>query len=164
MTHLVNNSCILVLDMLSCAMSACQGLLLCRPIADRFAPPMSAQVPSSGAANSGLQGDERWAAVAANLPNQTLTITRNCGRNRRKNGDANTCFWLNLTIFGMNTCTKRVGGWGVSILNSYFNSARRMQGLGERGGAIAPPARLRYSAAQGSVRTSREAAVPCAQL
>jgi hypothetical protein len=90
-------------------MSACQGLLLRRPIADRFALPISAQVPSSGVANSGLlRGpDRRSATGTANLPNHAFAITSDYGREQRKNRDANTCFWLNLTIFRMNTCTKR---------------------------------------------------------
>jgi len=157
-------------------MSACQGLLLRRPIADRFAPPMSAQVPSSGAANSGLQGDERcWAVVAANLPNHTFAITSDYGRNRRKNPDANSCFWCDLTFFRMNTCTKRVGGGGAdSQLLLQLCSVLGAAPFGLKG-AVSPchdPRRLQLHPRRDCVtvrlkvrvRTSREAAVPCAHL
>jgi hypothetical protein len=108
-------------------MAACQELLLRRSIAGRFQPPMSVRVPLFGLTGGCLPGEDRRSqAVAANLPNQTFTITSNCRRDPRKNRDANTRFWVDLTIFRMNTCTKRVGGGGP-ILNSYFNSARRMR-------------------------------------
>jgi hypothetical protein len=76
-------------------MAACQELLLRRSIAGRFQPPMSVRVPLFGLTGGCLPGEDRRSqAVAANLPNQTFTITTNCGRNRRQNRLANALFWL----------------------------------------------------------------------
>jgi hypothetical protein len=97
----------IVSDMLSCAMSAGQDLLPCRFLSERFAPPADLQ-----------GGDPCWATLAAHLPNHSCAIRSNCARDRRKKRDANTRFWLNLTIFRMNTCTKRVGGWGCRFSTS----------------------------------------------
>jgi hypothetical protein len=108
-------------------MSAGQELLPRRSLTERFAPPISARLQLVGLTSGGPRGHNRRSETAANAPNDAFTITTNCGRNRRQNRLANTLFWLDLTIFRMNTCTKRVGGWGVPILNSYFNSASRMR-------------------------------------
>ena len=86
-------------------MSAGQDLLPRRFLSERFAPPVDLQ-----------GGDPCWATRAASLPNHSCAIRSNCARDRRKNRDANTRFWLNLTIFRMNTCAKRVGGGGCRIL------------------------------------------------
>ena len=95
-------------------MSAVQKLLPRRSLAERFAPPVSTPAPSPSALPFVLQGgDPCWATLAANLPNDAFTISSNCGRDGHKNPDANTLFWLDLTIFTMNTCAKRVGGWGL---------------------------------------------------
>ena len=158
-------------------MSAGQEHLPRRSTAQRFAPPMSAQVPSSGAANSGLQGDERcWAAGAANLPNQTFTITSNCRRDQRKTDEANPCFRRRLTIFRMNTCAKRVGGGGCRILaatSTLFGlgcRTLRFQGCGfstarpRIGVELHPRRDCATVRLKVRVRTSREAAVPCAHL
>ena len=133
-------------------MSAGQELLLRRHLTERLVPLVSAWVPLFGPMTGCLWSrDRRSATVTANLPDHTFTIATNCKRDGQKNPDANTVFWLHLTIFRMNTCAKRVGGWGVPILNSYSNSARRnARAWGTDRRAIAPPARLRYSAAQGS--------------
>ena len=93
--------------MLSCAMSAGQDLLPRRFLSKRFAPSVDLQ-----------SGDPCRATLTANLPKDAFTITTNCGRNRRQNRLANTRFWLNLTIFRMNTCTKKVGGWGCRFPTS----------------------------------------------
>jgi hypothetical protein len=179
MTQLVNNSCILVLYAIVC--------YVCLPRTPS-APPHRRPICAADVCPSafvrrgeqGLQGDERWAAVAASLPNDAFTVTTNCGRNRRQNRLANTLFWLDLTIFRMNTCAKRVGGWGCRFSTftltprgecgaapftlSLEGLALRIEGSWRRVAfkgavspchdpgrrAIAPPARLRYSAAQGS--------------
>ena len=161
-------------------MSAGQELLPRRSLSERFAPLVSARVPLFGLSGLCPRGRDRRSAnvaanAAANLPKDASPITSNWGRAGHKNPDANTRFWLNLTIFRMNTCTKKVGGGGCRILaatSTLFGfgcRTLRFQGCGfsmprPRRRAIAPPARLRYSAAQGWVRTSREAAVPCAHL
>jgi hypothetical protein len=151
MTQVVNSILLMIPDMLSCVMSAVQKLLPRRSLAERFAPPVSTPAPSPSALPVVSQGgDPCWANVTANLPNDVSTISSNCGCDGDKNPDANTLFWLDLTIFRMNTCAKRVGGWGAD-LNSYSNSALRNARAWRTGrSAIAPPARLRYSAAQGS--------------
>ncbi len=140
----------IVSDMLSSVMSAGQDLLPRRFLSERFAPPVDLQ-----------GGDPCWATRAANLPNDAFTITTNCGRDGHTDPPANTLLWLDLTVFRMNTCAKRVGG-GVSNLGCYFNSlrfwvphpsvsrVRFFHGPTPDWRAIAPPARLRYSAAQGS--------------
>src|SRR5579859_5547780 len=132
-------------------MSAGQELLLRRSLTERFAPPVSIPAPSPSALPVVSQGgDPCSATLAANPPPHAFNVPSNCRRDWRKNPNWNTLFWLDLTICRMNTCTKRVGGWGVPI-STLTLTPRGMQGLGERvGGAIAPPARLRYSAAQGS--------------
>jgi hypothetical protein len=95
-------------------MSVGEELLPRRSLAERFAPLVSARVPLLGPMGRCPRGYERgWANVAANLPNDAFTISSNCGRDGDKNPDANTLFWLDLTIFRMNTCAKRVGGWGL---------------------------------------------------
>jgi hypothetical protein len=108
---------LIVPDMLSCAMSAGQELLLrCSPT-ERSAPPVSTPAPSPSALPFVLQGgDPCWATFAANLPNDVSTISSNCGCD----GDnANTLFWLDLTIFRMNTYAKRVGG-GACLRSPFF--------------------------------------------
>jgi hypothetical protein len=95
-------------------MSAGQELLLRRSLTERFVPLVSARVPLFGPMTGCLRGRDRgWANVTANLPNDAFTISSNCGRDGHKNPDANGRFLPDLTIFRMNTCTKRVGGWGV---------------------------------------------------
>jgi hypothetical protein len=95
-------------------MSAGQELLPRRSLAERFAPPVSIPAPSPSALPVVLQGgDPCWATLAANLPNDTFTTASNCGCDGHKNPDANARFLLDLTLFRMNTCTKRVGGWGL---------------------------------------------------
>jgi hypothetical protein len=91
-------------------MCARQELLLRRRLTERLVPMVSAEVPLFGPITDCLWGrDRRSQVVAANLPNDAFTITTNCGRNRRQNRLANTLFWLDLTIFRMNTCAKKVG-------------------------------------------------------
>jgi hypothetical protein len=95
-------------------MSAVQKLLLRRSLTERSVPPVSIPAPSPSALTVVLQGgDPCWATLAANLPNDVSTISSNCGCDGDKKPDANTLFWLDLTIFRMNTCAKRVGGWGL---------------------------------------------------
>jgi hypothetical protein len=94
-------------------MSAGQELLLRRHLTERLVPLVSAWVPLFGPMTGCLWSrDRRSATVTANLPDHTFTIATNCKRDGQKNPDANTVFWLHLTIFRMNTCAKRVGGWG----------------------------------------------------
>jgi hypothetical protein len=89
-------------------MCARQELLLRRRLTERLVPMVSAEVPLFGPMTGLLRGpDRRSQVVAANLPNDAFTITTNCGRNRRQNRLANTLFWLDLTIFRMNTCAKK---------------------------------------------------------
>lgn len=98
--------------MLSDAMSARQKLLLRCPIAERFAPLISARVTFFGLTSGCLRGHDCCSAAGtANLlPNHSCAIRSNCARDQGKIGHANICFWLNLTVFRINTCTKRVGG------------------------------------------------------
>ena len=97
-------------------MSAGQELLLRRSLTNQFVPLVSAQVPLFGLMGRCPRGYGRgWANVTANLPNDAFTIPSNCTRHGDKNPDANILFWLNLTLFRMNTCAKMVGGWGVPI-------------------------------------------------
>jgi hypothetical protein len=183
-------------------MSARQRVLRHHAVANQLVPLDSARVPLFGPITDCLWGRDRCSqVVAANLPNDAFTITTNCGRNRRQNRLANALFWLDLTIFRMNTCAKKVGGGGADVQKSGFCSGRLQAGripschhegrpkqkyalaprksgprdLQFRFGcrtplalrivvsrarffhgatpdwrAIAPPARLRYSAAQGS--------------
>jgi len=171
MTQVVNSYLQIVPDVLSCAMFAGQEPLP-RCSLTELVSVGSARVPRLGPTTGRLMGrDRRWAAVAAKLPKDASTITSNSPRDQRKNRDANACFWLNLTIFRMNTCAKMVGGWGCGFsaatptLLGFGCRTLRFQGCGfsmpgppgapgppGRPGrrAIAPPARLRYSAAQGS--------------
>jgi hypothetical protein len=94
-------------------MSARQKLLLRRLIADRFAPPMSARLPLVGLTSGRLRGHNRRSETAAGIVlNHAFAITSDYGRDQRKNPDANSCFWCDLTFFRMNTCAKRVGGGG----------------------------------------------------
>jgi hypothetical protein len=95
-------------------MSARQRVLRHHAVANQLVPLDSARVPLFGPITDCLWGrDRRSQVVAANLPNDAFTITTNCGRNRRQNRLANALFWLDLTIFRMNTCAKRVGVGGV---------------------------------------------------
>jgi hypothetical protein len=133
-------------------MSARQRVLRRHSVANRFVPLVFARVPLFGPKAGCLPGrDPCWATLAANPPDHTLTIASNCERDGQKNRDANTLFWLGLTIFRMNTCAKRVGGWGYRFSTLTLTPRGGMQGLGERVGMqLHAPPRLRYSAAQGS--------------
>src|ERR1700726_3377002 len=99
-------------------MSAGQELLPRRSLTERFAPPISARLQLVGLTSGGPRGHNRRSETAANAPNDAFTITTNCGRNRRQNRLANTRFWVDLTVFRMNTCTKRVGGWAVPMFRN----------------------------------------------
>ena len=111
-------------------MSARQRVLRHHALANQFVPLDSARVPLFGPITDCLWGrDRRSQVVAANLPNDAFTITTNCGRNRRQNRLANTLFWLDLTIFRMNTCAKRVGGWGYRFSILTLTPRSGMQGL-----------------------------------
>jgi hypothetical protein len=147
-------------------MSAGQKLLPRRSLTEQFVPLVSARVPLFRPATGCLRGrDRRSRIVAANPPDHTFTIASNCKRDGQKNPDANARFLPYLTIFRMNTCTKKVGGVGVPILNSYSNSAQRNARLGERVGVqLHPPRDCATVRLKVQVRTSREAAVPCAHL
>jgi hypothetical protein len=158
-------------------MSAGQELLPRRSLTERFAPLVSPRVPPFGPASGGLRGDERrLATVTANLPDHTFTIATNCRRDGQKNPDANTLFWLDLTIFRMNTCRKRVGGWGCRILaatstlfgfgcrNLRFQGCGLSTGQPRVGVQLHPRSDCATVRLKVRVRTSREAAVPCAHL
>jgi hypothetical protein len=97
-------------------MCARQELLLRRRLTERLVPMVSAEVPLFGPITDCLWGrDRRSQVVAANLPNDAFTIASDWGRDGHKNPDANTLFWLDLTVFRMNTCAKRVGGGGADV-------------------------------------------------
>jgi hypothetical protein len=158
-------------------MSAGQELLLRRHLTERLVPLVSAWVPLFGPMTGCLWSrDRRSATVTANLPDHTFTIATNCKRDGQKNPDANTVFWLHLTIFRMNTCAKRVGGWGVSNPSCYFNSlrfwvpqpsvsrVRSFHGPTPVGVQLHPRSDCATVRLKVQVRTSREAAVPCAHL
>ena len=74
--------------------------------------------------------------LRAYLAIHTFAIGSNCARHQCKNRHANICFWLNLTIFRMNSCTKRVRGWGcrfsaaTSTLLGFGCRPLRFQGCG----------------------------------
>jgi hypothetical protein len=100
-------------------MSARQRVLRHHALADQFVPLDSARVPLFGPITDCLWGRGRRSAnVAVNVPNDASTIASDWGRGGHKNPDANTLFWLDLTIFRMNTCAKRVGGWAVPMFRN----------------------------------------------
>ena len=152
-------------------MFAGQELLPRCSLTERVVPVVSARVSLFGPMTGCLRGRyRRWAPIAAKLPNQSCAIGTNCVSDQRKNGDANGCFWLGVTILRMNTCTKKGRGVGCDSplllhLAERLRSAAPWHLLGAacfgfkgaafryanpRRRAIAPPTRLRYSAAQGS--------------
>src|ERR1700730_4866630 len=132
-------------------MSVGQELLLRRPLTERFAPLVSARVPLFGPITdcAGRRG-RRSQVVAANLLNQTFSRTSKRRRDQRKTDEANSCFWCDLNFFRMNTCAKRVGGGGCRFSTPTLTPRGEREALADGRRAIAPPARLRYSAAQGS--------------
>ena len=94
-------------------MSAGQDGLPRRSMTERSVPLVSARVPLFGPMTGCLRGCERrWATLAANPPHHAVNVASNFRRDEHKNADANACSLLDLTIFRMNTCAKRVGGWG----------------------------------------------------
>jgi hypothetical protein len=94
-------------------MSAGQELLPRCSLTERFAPLVFARVPLVDLMGRCPRGYERgWATLAANLPNHAFTIAGNYGCDGHKNPAANARFLPDLTIFRMNTCAKKVGGWG----------------------------------------------------
>jgi len=105
-------------------MSAGQDLLPRRFLSERFAPPVDLQ-----------GGDPCRATLAASLPNHSCAIRSNCARDQRKNRDANTCFWLDLTIFRMNTCAKRIGGGGPACVAPFSTEILSRPKLSSRGPA-----------------------------
>jgi hypothetical protein len=117
-------------------MSAGQELLLRRHLTERLVPLVSAGVPLFAPMTGCLRGrDRRSANVAANLPNDAFIITSNCGRNRRQNRLANTRFWVDLTIFRMNTCAKRIGGGGPACVAPFSTEILSRPKLSSRGPA-----------------------------
>jgi hypothetical protein len=111
-------------------MSAGQKLLPRRSLTEQFVPLVSARVPLFRPATGCLRGrDRRSRIVAANPPDHTFTIASNCKRDGQKNPDANARFLPYLTIFRMNTCTKKVGGWGCRFSTLTLTPRSGMQGL-----------------------------------
>ncbi len=118
--------------------------------------------------------DRRSANVTANLPNHSFAVTSGCTRDGHKNADANARFLPDLTIFRMNTCTKRVGGCRIlaatSTLFGFGCRTLRFQGCGfstaqpRLGVQLHPQRDCATVRLKVPVTTSREAAVPCAHI